>query len=58
MEAKCAECDARIPIPTDALIGEILRCKECGAEYEIAEVSGDGTAKLRAAEVAEEDWGE
>ena len=57
MEVTCAECDAKITIPADALVGEILRCKECGAEYEVFEVSKDG-AKLRPAEVAGEDWGE
>ncbi len=57
MEEKCAECDAKITVPADALVGEILRCKECGAEYEVSEVTKDG-AKLRTAEVAEEDWGE
>ena len=53
----CAECDARIAAPADALVGEILRCKECGAEYEVSEVTKEGV-KLRSAEVAEEDWGE
>ncbi len=57
MEEKCAECDAKITVPADALVGEILRCKECSAEYEVSEVTKDG-AKLRPAEVAEEDWGE
>jgi len=57
MEVTCAECDAKITIPADALVGEILRCKECGAEYEVFEVGKDG-AKLRPAEVAGEDWGE
>jgi lysine biosynthesis protein LysW len=58
MEAQCAECDAKIPIPSDALVGEILRCKECGAEYEISELGEGGSVKLKSAELAEEDWGE
>lgn len=57
MEAKCAECDAVITIPADAIQGEIVSCKDCGAEYEVAEVSG-GKAMLKPADQVEEDWGE
>jgi lysine biosynthesis protein LysW len=57
MEETCTECDAKMTIPADALVGEIIRCRECGTEYEVCEVSKAGV-KLRPAEVAEEDWGE
>ena len=57
METKCVECDAGISVPTDAIQGEIVSCKECGAEYEVAQVSG-GSAMLKPAEQVEEDWGE
>jgi alpha-aminoadipate/glutamate carrier protein LysW len=57
MIAKCQECDADIKIPDDAIVGEIIECKECSSEYEVAEI-GKAGAKLKAAEVAEEDWGE
>ena len=57
MIAKCEECDADITIPEDAIVGEIVQCKECSAEYEVASL-GDGKATLKPAEVAEEDWGE
>lgn len=57
METKCAECDAGIPVPTDAIPGEIVSCRDCGAEYEVAEVNGSG-AMLKPAEQVEEDWGE
>jgi alpha-aminoadipate/glutamate carrier protein LysW len=57
MDSKCVECDAEIHVPQDAIVGEIVSCKDCGAEYEVAEIK-DGTAMLKPAEQAEEDWGE
>ncbi len=57
MNAKCEECDADIPVPEDAIIGEIVKCKECGSDYEVEQIS-KSEVKLKAAEVAEEDWGE
>ena len=57
MIAKCEECDADITIPVDAIVGEIVQCKECSAEYEVASMNG-GKVTLKPAEVAEEDWGE
>ena len=39
MIAKCEECDADIAIPEDAIVGEIVQCKECSAEYEVASIS-------------------
>jgi alpha-aminoadipate/glutamate carrier protein LysW len=57
MKVKCEECDADISIPEDAIVGEIVQCKECSAEYEVASIGKDGV-KVKQAEVAEEDWGE
>jgi lysine biosynthesis protein LysW len=57
MEENCVECDAKIAIPVDTIIGEIIKCKECGTEYEVAEIEKE-RVKLKIAEVAEEDWGE
>lgn len=57
MDMKCAECDAGISVPNDAITGEIVSCKDCGSEYEVAEIKG-GTAMLKPAEQVEEDWGE
>jgi alpha-aminoadipate carrier protein LysW len=57
VEAKCVECDATIPVPGDAIPGEIVSCRDCGAEYEVTEISGSG-ATLKPAEQVEEDWGE
>jgi len=57
METKCTECDAVISIPGDAIVGEIVSCKDCGAEYEVAEITGGG-AVIKPADQVEEDWGE
>ncbi len=52
----CDECDAEIPVPGDALEGEIVTCPECGAGFELAK-SGDGF-ELRPAQTVGEDWGQ
>ncbi len=57
MDTKCIECDAVIAIPNDAIVGEIVSCKDCGSEFEVAEIKG-GEALLKAADQVEEDWGE
>ena len=57
MIAKCDECGADISVPQDAIVGEIVECKDCGAEYEVSSLE-NGTVHLKPAEVAEEDWGE
>jgi alpha-aminoadipate/glutamate carrier protein LysW len=57
MDTKCIECDANVSVPDDAIAGEIVSCRDCGSEYEVAQVS-NGTAMLKPAEEVEEDWGE
>jgi alpha-aminoadipate/glutamate carrier protein LysW len=57
LKAECTECGAAIPVPDDVIVGEIVSCKECAAEYEVAEIS-NGAALLKAAEKVGEDWGE
>jgi len=57
METRCIECDAVIVVPSDAIVGEIVSCKDCGAEYEVAEIKG-GEAVIKPADQVEEDWGE
>jgi len=44
-------------IPDDAIVGELVACKDCGTEYEVAEIKS-GTVMLKAADGVEEDWGE
>lgn len=52
----CDECDADIPIPSDALEGEIVTCAECGAGFEL--VSGPDSFDLKPAQTVGEDWGQ
>ncbi len=54
----CSECDAALTIPADAIQGEIITCKECGATYELTKDSATGLFSVRIAESEEEDWGE
>ncbi len=54
----CEECDAPLAIPTDAIQGEIVNCKECGTSYELKKDDSSGLFTLTPAELEEEDWGE
>ncbi len=53
----CPECDAKLNIPDDASVGEIVSCPECGADYEISKKDG-ANVELKQAETVGEDWGE
>jgi alpha-aminoadipate carrier protein LysW len=57
MEAKCLECDAKVHVEEDAVVGEIITCPDCGADYEV-EALNDGTVTIKIAESVKEDWGE
>jgi alpha-aminoadipate/glutamate carrier protein LysW len=57
MEAKCLECEAPIRIMDDAVVGEIVTCPDCGADYEVAALD-NGTVTIKLAESVKEDWGE
>ena len=52
----CDECDGEIPVPGDAMSGEIVTCPECGASFEM--VSGGGGFALKPADTVGEDWGQ
>ena len=52
----CGECDAEIPVPGDALEGEIVTCPECGAGFEL--VKSPGGFELKPAQTVGEDWGQ
>jgi len=54
----CSECDATLTIPSDAINGEIVSCKDCGASYEVRKEGKSGLITLKPAEKAQEDWGE
>ncbi|MFQ6025492.1 MAG: alpha-aminoadipate/glutamate carrier protein LysW/ArgW [Nitrosopumilaceae archaeon] len=53
---KCTECDANIPVPTNAVEGEIVTCPDCGSSFELAK--GSGGFELKAAQTVGEDWGQ
>ena len=57
MNTSCRECGAELSVPNDAIVGELVSCKDCSTEYEVAEISG-GNVLLRPAEQVGEDWGE
>ena len=54
--ATCDECDVVIPIPDDALEGEIVTCAECGAGFEL--VKSSNGFDLKPAQTVGEDWGQ
>ena len=53
----CPECDAKLNIPEDAAVGEIVSSPDCGADYEISKKEGSNI-ELKEAESVGEDWGE
>jgi len=57
MEAKCLECDGDVRVEDDAIVGEIVTCPDCGADYEVAALE-NGTVTIKMAESVKEDWGE
>ncbi|MDA4134978.1 MAG: lysine biosynthesis protein LysW [Thaumarchaeota archaeon] len=54
----CLECDSALSIPADAIQGEVVSCKDCGASYELTKDDGTGLPSIRPAALEEEDWGE
>ncbi len=57
MNTSCKECGAALSVPNDAIVGELVSCKDCSTEYEVAEIAG-GNVLLKPAEQVGEDWGE
>lgn len=57
MKKECQDCSAEINVPDDALVGEILTCPDCGADFEIASKT-QNTVDLKPAESVGEDWGQ
>lgn len=54
MHAECPECAAQLTLD-GAVVGELLRCQECGADLEVVSLD---PATLALAPSEEEDWGE
>ena len=57
MITECKDCAGEIKLPQDAMIGEIITCADCGADFEIAS-KNDNTVEIKPAETIGEDWGE
>jgi len=57
VNARCPECDGKIEVPDDVVLGEILPCPDCGTEFEVYKAN-NGHVELRVSEVEGEDWGE
>lgn len=55
---KCTDCDAEIPIPEDAMEGELVTCPDCGASFELKKGEGSTGFELKPAQTVGEDWGQ
>jgi len=53
---KCADCDAQVTIPDDAVNGEIVSCPDCGLDFEV--VVGAKGRSIKPVVIEKEDWGE
>jgi alpha-aminoadipate carrier protein LysW len=51
----CPDCEAAVPMPPEAMVSEILVCRECDSELEVV---GVAPPLLARAPEMEEDWGE
>jgi alpha-aminoadipate/glutamate carrier protein LysW len=47
-----------VAVPSDAIQGEIVSCRECGTSFELTREQSGALFSLRPAELEEEDWGE
>jgi len=55
MSVPCPVCDAVVQLTPDAVVSELVRCRECGSELEITDLDPPA---VREAPVEEEDWGQ
>lgn len=55
MEGECPVCSAHVPVPSDAVIGELISCAECASELEVKTLE---PIALEEAPQEEEDWGQ
>ena len=53
----CPECLGEMEVPEDVMVGDLIECPDCGAEFEVYDLDGDNV-KLRLVEGVGEDWGE
>jgi alpha-aminoadipate carrier protein LysW len=57
MKAECKDCGGQITVSQDAMVGEIITCPDCGADFEIVSKRED-TIEIKPAESVGEDWGQ
>ena len=55
-EEKCPDCEAAIPVPDDAVEGEIVTCPDCGLDLEV-HATGQSRS-IKPVVLEKEDWGE
>ncbi len=52
---RCPVCDAPVSLAAGTVVSELVTCRECGSDLEVA---GLDPAVLREAPMEEEDWGQ
>ena len=52
---RCSECEVEVPVPADAVQGEVVECPGCSVELEVI---GVDPLELAPAPEMAEDWGE
>jgi alpha-aminoadipate carrier protein LysW len=57
LNKECKDCGAEIKVPNDSVVGEIVTCPDCGADFEISSKEGE-KIELKSAESVGEDWGQ
>ncbi|MDW0314247.1 MAG: alpha-aminoadipate/glutamate carrier protein LysW/ArgW [Nitrososphaeraceae archaeon] len=57
MNIECKDCGAEIKAPDDTVVGEIVTCPDCGADFEIVSKTAE-KLEIKPAESVGEDWGQ
>jgi alpha-aminoadipate carrier protein LysW len=57
MNVECKDCGAQIIVTQDSMVGEIITCPDCGADFEITLKTGE-SIEIKLAESVGEDWGQ
>jgi alpha-aminoadipate/glutamate carrier protein LysW len=57
MKVECKDCGAEISVGQDVMVGEIITCPDCGADFEIVVKEG-ASVEIKPAESVGEDWGQ
>lgn len=52
---ECPVCAAEVALESDAVVGELMECPDCGSELEVLELT---PPRLGEAPETEEDWGQ